>query len=107
MTNQIQTVMTESCDRMASSLRKLGAALGPVADALSEWVRAMSELCVAVVEYYDKGWREVLADYTAVEWAKKHRPGWAHRALYAKKRRVRKKYMNRIRAAYHTKEGDK
>lgn len=36
----------------------------------------------------------------ALEWAKIHRPSWVHQYKYAKKRRVRNKYKNRILRAY-------
>lgn len=109
-----------SLENLANSVRKFNESIPQMVQAVCSFAASAVGAITAAAEVYhayrmeqEKGvscqglehWLKqlmepkYLIDY-ALEWAKIHRPGWVHQYKYAKKRRVRNKYKNRILRAY-------
>ena len=79
--------METEYERMAAAAREVACA---VADAVSNLARSLSG-------YIDIAAIAKSAAYTEI---KKEHPEWVHRATYSKKKRIRKKYHDRIMRQY-------
>lgn len=85
--------MTE-WERVTESLENLSDALYRFGEALVDWgIAAVKTFVESIgIENIEKA-----AAYTK---AKKEHPEWVHKAIYCKKKRIRKKYHDRIMRQY-------
>lgn len=89
-------------DAMAAAVAKIAAAAIATAEAIAA---ALAAATVTLQSYSDGGYLErMLAEVTAYNAAYNaaaaERPDWVHRANHAKKKRIRKKYHDRIMREY-------
>lgn len=75
-----------------TAAERLFAAIGEMAAAAGEAIRAMADIVQTAFSPFARYVPMVLA----MEWAKTHRPKWYHMAMRCKKKRIRKKYTDRI-----------
>lgn len=75
-----------------SHWERAGAAIAKMAEAIGEFAAAMADACASVFS----GAAEMFACLNAYARAEKVNPKWVHFAKYHKKKRIRKKYHNRI-----------
>ena len=82
---------SELCEQLAEAAR-------PVFEVICDALRpVIDSICDAVNVLMS-----ALDPYAAsLAWAGREHPGWLAMALYAKKKRIRKKYQNRIRREYY------
>lgn len=85
--------MTE-WERVSAAFEKLAAACSETASALVEWAGAAVKALCEALPY------ETIIAAAAYAAAKKEHPEWVHKAKYCKKKRIRKKYHDRIMRKY-------
>lgn len=88
----------QSIERLGEAFNKAAAALAEFAAALAECISCSAEcLGEAFAQFVAGADIAPIAAYTA---ASQEHPEWVHRATYSKKKRIRKKYHNRIMRMY-------
>lgn len=92
---QVRQAFAEPQVRQA--FEAMGVALGKAAKALGKVVMAASDLAVT---FLHSPLRDAYTWYVALNWAKRQYPEWVAIMNRTKKRRVRKKYHDRILRAY-------
>lgn len=76
----------------AAAMGKLSEALKAMGEAATNAIRAMAD----IVRVAFSPLLPVVQLQLAMEWAKTNRPKWYHMAMRCKKKRIRKKYTDRI-----------
>lgn len=85
--------MTE-WERVSEALKNASDALVQLGEALVNWVSA------AVKTFAETLNVDAIFEAAAYTKAKKEHPEWVHKAKYSKKKRIRKKYHDRIMLQY-------
>lgn len=92
---QVRQAFAEPQVRQA--FEAFGVTIGEAVKALGKMVQAAVDAFAAL---YVSPMRDALTWYVALNWAKRQYPEWVAIMNRTKKRRVRKKYKNRILRAY-------
>lgn len=85
--------MTE-WERVSAAFEKLADAFGETVSALIDWVGAAVKALCEALPY------ENIITAAAYAAAKREKPEWVHKANYCKKKRIRKKYHDKIMRTY-------
>lgn len=94
MNNNKLPARVENMTAVQQAFSALGVSAANLVRSLGEFIQA------AVATLNLKPWQEVCTWYLAYNWAKQARPKWVAIMERTKKRRVRKKYRNRILREY-------
>lgn len=83
-------------------IERLHEAIARLADAASEFAIALGQAAVEMLSpvLNDNTFGKIMEHYAAYTAAANERPEWVHRATYSKKKRIRKKYHDRIMRQY-------
>lgn len=92
MAENVGEYITSGMISGTSHWERAGAAITKMAEAIGEFAAAMDDACASVFS----GVAKMLACQNAYARAEKVNPKWVHFAKYHKKKRIRKKYHNRI-----------
>ena len=85
--------MTE-WERLRESIENLSDALARCGEALVNWASAAVKKIAETLNV------DSIFEAAAYTKAKKEHPEWVHKAIYSKKKRIRKKYHDRIMRQY-------
>lgn len=85
--------MTE-LERVTDAVAKLAEACNEATKAVGDWV------CSVIKAFCESLDFESIMQASAYIQAQKEHPEWVHRATYSKKKRIRKKYHDRIMRQY-------
>lgn len=90
--------MTE-WERLQASFAKLAEACNEATKAVADWV------CSVVKSFSESLDFESIIQASAYIKAKKEHPEWVHKAIHSKKKRIRKKYHDRIMRQWRINDG--
>ena len=79
---------------------RLEEAVAGVSQAMSEMCHAISKVIASVVDDFTASFSSCLPIIAAYQAAAKEHPQWVHMACHARKKRIRKKYHDRIMRKY-------
>lgn len=81
-------------ERVTEAMQNFVNACGEFASAFVDWVTAAVKTFVETLDI------ETIVKAAAYTKAAKEHPEWVHKAIYSKKKRIRKKYHDRIMRQY-------